>query len=569
MQPLAVPFSSFLHARLICLAIVVGWVGTALPSGNTYARDKPRLGAHAVVTANRAATSAAAKTLRLGGSAADAAIAAQLVLGVVEPQSSGIGGGAVVLYRESANGPVRAFDGLSRSPGAFDPQTLSAKSFSHSGAAIGIPGSLRLMEFLHSRYGKLPWSTLFEPAIEIASKGFEVSPYLARSLAAAVKRGYVPPAWLRDDTGGPVREGVPIRNQALALTMRAIAQDGADALYIRMAPEIVSVIRNAELPGAITEDDFRNYKVAERAPLCDNYHQIQICTFPPPSYGGIAVLELLGLLDRLHANDPDFLDVNFVHFFIEAGRIAEVDRADIVGDPDVEPVSAGALLDERFLRQRAKLIDAKTSIKDPIRAIAPDGRLGVTCFSTAKSPPPSTSQIAIVDSWGAALSMTTTININFGSWLSVQGFFLNDAMTNFTCARNQPAPNKRPETAMAPVIVLTKSGQTLMIGGSAGGGEIVDYVAQALLELTHGVLPLKALDTGHVSSAKAPYAGSPGRVELEQGRAIASLAPRLTELGHDVRTVPLESGLGFLVRKNGSWLGAADPRRDGTFDAAK
>jgi gamma-glutamyltranspeptidase / glutathione hydrolase len=553
----------------VCLAVLIQLIEFCLLSASSEARAQLNPGTHAVVTANPAATSAAEKILSLGGSAIDAAIAAQLVLGVVEPQSSGIGGGAVLLYRELANGPVRAFDGLARSPDAYDPKAASAKGFSHSGAAVGVPGSVQLMEFLHERYGRLPWRTLFEPAIELAGDGFSVSPYLARSLAAAVRGGFTPPPWLRDGAGQPVGEGAQIRNETLASTMREIAQNGPTALYVGMASEIVSSIRGASVPGAMTESDLQNYKVVERAPLCTTYHQLRVCAFPPPSYGGVFLLEMLGLLDHLHASAPNFLNVSFVHAFIEAGRIAEADRSDVVGDPDVENVSVAGLLDQSYLGRRAKLVDPKQSVKDPVGAGAIDGPPKPTCLSAAIPPPPSTSQISIVDRWGAALSMTTTINVNFGAWLAVGGYFLNDAMTNFNCATNRPASNKRPETSMVPVIVADKAGRTLLVGGSAGGAEIVDYVAQAVLELINEMSPLAALDAGHVSTARSPYSESPGRVELEKGRAVASLADQLEHLGHDVKIVPLESGLGFLVWKNGVWTGAADPRRDGTWAAGR
>jgi gamma-glutamyltranspeptidase/glutathione hydrolase len=372
----------------------------------------------------------------------------------------------------------------------------------------------------------------------------------------------VPPPWLLDNSGKAVSEGALIRNEVLAASMRVIAQHGPTAFYSEIGPDIVSAISNSSTPGVMTESDLQNYQAAERVPLCLNYHQIHLCTFPPPSYGGIAVLEILGLLNQLEAWPPDFLNVGFVHTFIEAGRIAEADRSDVVGDPDLGTASVAPLLDREYLEKRAALVDSTQSLRDPVGA--GNGSLRPTCLSAA-SPPPSTSQIAIVDRWGAALSMTTTINVNFGSWLTARGFFLNNAMTNFTCANNQPAGNKRSETSMAPVIATDRASRTILVGGSAGGGEIVDYVAQAILELIRGTPPLQALDAGHVSTARSPYSDSAGLVELEEGRAVASLMDRLVSLGHKVKVVPLESGLGFLKWQNGGWVGAADPRRDGNW----
>jgi gamma-glutamyltranspeptidase/glutathione hydrolase len=330
-----------------------------------------------------------------------------------------------------------------------------------------------------------------------------------------------------------------------------------------MAPELVSSIRSSSPPGVLAENDLRNYWPVERMPICASYDRMRLCAFPPPSYGGIAVLEILQILDQLHAGYPDFLNADFVHAFVEAGRIAEADRADTVGDPDIEKVLVAAFLDPRYIEQRAKLVSRQQSIKDPVEGGAISGPTRPTCLGTAAPPSPSTSQIVVVDRWGAALSMTTTINVNFGSWLTVRGFFLNNAMTNFTCATNRAAANKRPETSMAPVMAVDRAGHTVLVGGSAGGGEIVDYVAQAILQITHGITPLEALDTGHVSTSRAPYSNSAGRVELEDGRAVASLSDRLRKLGHDVRVTPLQSGLGFVKWQNGVWVGAADPRRGG------
>jgi gamma-glutamyltranspeptidase / glutathione hydrolase len=548
------------------LAIIFAAGGVSLATGATSA-ERHHLGAYAAVTANPLATSAAVRMLKDGGSAVDAAIAAQLVLGVVEPQSSGIGGGAVVLYREPARGPVRAFDGLARSPGAYDAQSSLKKGFSHSGAAVGVPGSVRLMGLLHTRYGRLPWGTLFEPAIQIASSGFRILPYLGRSLTAAIRGGFAPPPWLQDSSGAPLAIGALVRNEELAAAMQEIAQKGPDGFYVHLAPEIVSAVRESSIPGAMTEDDVAHYAAVERSPLCEKYAQIHVCTFPPPSFGGVVVLEMLELLDQLHAGPPNFLSASFVHTFVEAGRIAQADRLRSIGDPEQETVATAPLLSRSHISQRAMLIDPHHVLKNPPPGIGD----GASCANDADPPPPSTSQIAIVDRWGGALSMTTTINVNFGAWLPVRGFFLNDAMTNFTrpsdspCTANRPAGNKRPETSMAPVIVMDRTAQTTLLGGSAGGGEIVDYVAQSLLELAYGRSPLEALDSGHVSTARSPYLNTLGLVELEEGRSVASLATKLEALGHAVKVVPLPSGLGFLKWEHGAWVGAADPRRDGDW----
>jgi gamma-glutamyltranspeptidase/glutathione hydrolase len=342
-----------------------------------------------------------------------------------------------------------------------------------------------------------------------------------------------------------------------------------------MAAMIVSAVHGGSLAGTLSENDLASYSPVERSPLCSDYKKMMLCTFPPPSYGGVVVLEILRILERVPGLSDEFLDADFVHAFVEAGRIAETDRLDVVGDPDNGAPSVLPLLDGSYLDKRAESINRTVAATDPVQPGTPPGLYRPNCKSKPRPPSPSTSQLAIVDGEGGALSMTTTINVNFGSWLEVGGFFLNDALSNFTqpsdspCASNDPAGNKRPETSMAPVLATNADGQIIAVGGSAGAGEIVDYVALALTQILKGKSPLEALDAGHVSTARAAYSDSLGLVELEQGRSVAKLALSLSTRGHKIKVVPLESGLGFLVWRNGNWEGAADPRRDGDWSVAK
>ncbi|HEX4173018.1 MAG TPA: gamma-glutamyltransferase, partial [Acetobacteraceae bacterium] len=432
-----------------------------------------------------------------------------------------------------------------------------------TGPAVGVPGTLRMLEVMHRRYGRLPWRVLFEPAIALAEDGFAVPPYLARSLSASARAGMKPPDWLADNMGTAATLGALVHNPALAKTLRAVAANGVDALYSGLAEQMVAAVQPG---GHMTVEDLAGYQAVQREPLCLALRHATLCSFPPPSYGGVVVLEILGILERTPALAPSFLGPRFLHRFIEAGRMAEADRMDVVGDPDAGAVSVGALLTPARLMERAE------RIKDG--SVAADQRRG-RCDANDRPPEPSTSQVSVVDRWGDALAMTTTININFGSWRTVSGFFLNDAMTNFSpaspgdCSANAPAGGKRPETAMAPVIALHADGSVLLVGGSAGAGEIVDYVAQAVIELIGGEAPARALDDGHVSTARSSYADSAGEAELEPGRAIAQLADRLATMGHHVRTAPLPSGTAFIVARPGGWQGAADPRRDGSFAVSR
>jgi gamma-glutamyltranspeptidase / glutathione hydrolase len=433
------------------------------------------------------------------------------------------------------------------------PTQSASVGFPHSGAAVGVPGALRMLDLMHQRYGKLPWSSLFQRAIELADTGFAVSPYLSRSLAAASRTGMRVPAWLADNAGKALTEGAATRNPELAATLREIASRGADGLYVDLAHAVVTAVENSSVPGHMTIDDVTGYRAVEREVLCLALDQREICSVPPPSYGGVTVLEMLGILEQRRAAPSSFADLDFIHDFIEAGRLAEVDRMEIVGDPDLSAVAVRGLLNAEYLKARASLIRQDAALADPVSAGTPSGTSRPPCKQADQAPGPSTSEISIVDAFGNALAMTTTINANFGAWITTEGFILNDAMTNFarpvdgSCLANAPGGGKRAQTAMAPVIATDQSGAPVLVGGSAGAGEIVDYVAQAVLELLSGRPPAEALDDGHISTARAPYGDSAGVVELEQGRAVAQFVRPLQALGHKVRLVPLPSGTAFLV----------------------
>jgi gamma-glutamyltranspeptidase/glutathione hydrolase len=526
------------------------------------------------VTAHPLATRAALAMLEKGGSPIDAAIAAQMVLGVVEPQSSGPGGGTLVMHWDAAGRKLTSFDGLAAAPARVtaslrtdtDGKLLPSDAVQRGGRSVGVPGTVAVLAKVHARYGKLAWRELFEPAIAIAEKGFPMPRYLhgILSLPEAAKnhREFLSLYFAADGKPHPV--GTTIRNPEYARTMRRLAIGGPAAfLNAGGAEAIVAAAQRGHRPTLMTEPDLRDYRAEERDPVCAPFLAYKVCTMAPPSFGGILVLQLLQMVEARAGGRFDFDDPGFAHLYAEAGKLAQADRRQFVGDPEFVKVPVAALVDPAYTAQRARGIDparAATEVRPgtpvlPRTAFAPD----------ASDPVTTTSQIAVVDRGGNALSITTTINLNFGSRLAVDGFVLNNALTNFSAApkpgetiANQMAPRKRPVTSMAPTIVFDRQGAPVVVGGSAGGGPIVDYIASSLIEmLANDRTPAEALSRGHLSTAVA------GKVQLEAGTSAATLAPALAAKGHVVEEVRLLSGLGFLKRVPGGWIGAADPRRDG------
>jgi gamma-glutamyltranspeptidase/glutathione hydrolase len=366
----------------------------------------------------------------------------------------------------------------------------------------------------------------------------------------------------QDDSPLPV--GATIRNPAYAQSMRRLAFGGSSGFLDGAgAKSIVDAAQRGFRPSLMTEADLRDYRAVERDPVCAPFLSYRVCTMAPPSYGGLIVLQVLQMVEARAGGRFDFDDAQFAHLYAEAGKLAQADRRQFVGDPGFVRVPVAALADPAYARGRAAAIDPARAGKD-VRPGKPE--LAKAAFAPDESDPvTATSQIAIADRAGNALSITTTTNLNFGSRLMVDGFTLNNALTNFSAApkpgetiANQMAPGKRPVTSMAPTIVFGRDGKPLVVGGSAGGGPIVDYIAASLVEmLANDRTPAEALARGHLSTAVA------GKVQFEKGTSAAGLAPALAARGHVVEEVPLVSGLGFLKRTREGWIGAADPRRDG------
>lgn len=528
-------------------------------------------------SANPFATRAAIEMLDRGGNAVDAVVAAQMVLGLVEPQMSGLGGGTVLIYWDASQRKLVSFDGLAAAPGrttaslrtALDGSLVPRAAVYTGGRSVAVPGTLPMLAEVHRRYGKLPWPMLFEPAIALAEKGFPLPEFLRR----IVELDHVDPratpdlAMYFDAEGHPLPIGTIVRNPQYAQTLRRIAAHGVDGMLGDGGAErIVAAAQRGPLPSLLTVDDLRGYRPAEREPICAPFLAYRVCTVPPPSYGGIYLLQALQMMQSRSGGHYDFDDPAFVHLFVEAGKLARADRAKYVGDPAFTPVPTAGLVAAGYARMRAASIDAVAANPHPRAGLPADANAALTPMEPMLMA--GTSQLTVADGSGDVVAMTTTNNLGFGSRLMVDGYVLNDALTNFSAApkpgeraANAMAPFKRPFTSMAPAIVFDASGEVFAAGGSAGGGPIPDYIGQGWIAmLANHATPEEAIVMGHVSTATT------GKIVVEQGTEAERLAAPLRSLGHDVVVAPLLSGAGYIERSNGGWIGAADPRRGGDVE---
>jgi len=523
-------------------------------------------------SANPHATEAGDRIQRMGGSAIDVAIATQLVLALTEPQSSGIGGGAFIVYYDAKSGTLTTYDGRETAPASTDQNRFMKGSHAmrlrdaiNSGLSVGTPGVLRVLELAHKQHGKLPWEQLFQPAIELAEKGFPVSPRLARLIAKNKELPKQKAAAAYFMPGGePLQVGQILKNPEFAAVLRRVAKEGADAFYKgEIARDIVAAVHAHQVPGDLSEEDLANYKAREREPVCGNYRIYRVCGMPPPSSGGIGVLQILGMLEQHPIGELKPNTAEAVHYFSEAGRLAYADRDYYLGDPDFVHVPVAALLDPAYLAERGAKIDPEYSM-GRAEPGDPEGKLATLGRDNAFDIP-STSHISIVDAEGNALSMTTTIESEFGSKIFVHGFLLNNQLTDFSLTpsdkdgrlrANRVQAGKRPRSTMSPMIVF-RDDKPYMLVGSPGGSAIINYVAKTLI----GVL-----DWGlNVQDAiSLPNMGSRNKqTELEAGTVLENLQPKLEEMGHEVNVLPFPSGVQAIVIENGKLTGGADPRREG------
>jgi gamma-glutamyltranspeptidase/glutathione hydrolase len=562
-----------------------------------------------VVAAHPEAARAGAEVLRNGGSAIDAAIAVQATLTLVEPQSSGLGGGAFLLYYDAPSKKLTAFDGRETAPAAATPKLFlddKGKPYSFpaallGGRSVGVPGVVRMLSMVHGRYGKKPWRELFEPAAALADRGFDVTPRLHMLIsldpvmpALPALRGY----FFRAD-GWPLNVGERLANKPLAETLRAVGEGGADAFYTGpIAADIVGTVQKArrpsltrgafnlvvrqlgvaaegeptvDAPGTLALQDLADYRALEKEPLCVPYHRFRICSAPPPS-GGVTVLEVMRLLEPLELSKRTEGSADELALLLGAEALGEADRDRWIGDPAFVQVPFEGLLDEGYVSERRKLLSAERAPAN-VEAGVPPGAVTATEKGEAFEVP-STSHFVVVDADGSVATMTTSIEFGFGSHLMARGFVLNNQLTDFAftpekngkTVANAVAPGKRPRSAMSPTLVLDENGAPVLAVGSPGGPRIIGYVAQTLVSvLDHGARPSDAIARPHVV-----YAG--GKAEIEDigwsdQKARDQLAEALKARGFNVNVTSENSGLHAVGWTPDGVLPGIDPRREGVAAA--
>ena len=531
-----------------------------------------------VAAAHPLASQAGTAMLAKGGSAVDAAIATQLMLGLVEPQSSGIGGGAFMLHWQAEQQKMTTYDGREIAPAAATPllftaqgKTMDWRDAYVGGKSVGVPGVIAMLYQAHQQYGKLPWADLFTDTINAAEQGFKVSGRTANQLKMGWNKGvsvfFDSRTYFFPD-GKPLTEGALLKNPAYARTLRLIAEKGPDAFYKgELAKAISERVQTAEInPGLLTEADLAAYKVVQRDAVCIPYRVYKVCGMAPPSSGGIAVLQMLGILANfdLAKIAPD--SVQATHLLAQAAKLAFADRDRYLADPDFVTVPVAGMLESNYLKQRAALI-APDKAGSPAIAGEPEG---APERITAVSPElPNTSHFSIVDADGNAVSMTTSIENVFGSGLMVGGFLLNNQLTDFSLSpqkqgylvANRVEAGKRPRSSMAPMMVFNADGSLKLLTGSPGGSRIINYVGQSIVAILDWKLDVQqALNLPRLTHRNDYLA-------LEKGTALAAQQAMLEDMGYKVQLQDLNSGIHAIMLTKQGLQGAADPRREGSVAA--
>ena len=526
-----------------------------------------------VSVANPHAAAAGARVLSEGGTAADAMVAVQAVLGLVEPQSSGIGGGAFLVWYDSKSGEITTLDGRETAPLAATPRLFQNENGERlkfwdavvGGRSVGVPGTPALMEAAHKKWGQNSWNSLFSEAIDLADNGFAVSPRLAALVARDAERlgRFSDTADYFFPNEQPLVEGHLLTNPAYADLMRRMAKDGAEVIYSGdIARAIIDTVRGAEKnPGVLSLTDLQIYKVKERPAVCAPFRGYQVCGMGPPSSGALTVGQILGLLNQFppgSSNDPQTL-----RLIGDASRLAFADRGRYMADSDFVPMPIKGLLAQDYLSERAKLLNGPDALTEAVPG-NPEYSHASLWADDVSLELPSTSHISIVDRFGNALSMTTTIENSFGSRLMAHGFLLNNELTDFSFSShrngvpiaNRVEPGKRPRSSMSPTIIL-KDGRPTLVIGSPGGSRIIGYVAEAIVaHIDWGMNIQAAVSIPHAINRFGTY-------DLEKGTSLEAMVAPLEELGYKVNLRSLNSGLHAISIGENGLFGGADPRREG------
>ena len=524
-------------------------------------------------SANPLATEAGYEILKRGGSAIDAMIAMQTTLSLTEPQSSGLGGGAFLVYWDNKAKKLTTFDARETAPKSATPELfldengkpLAFMKAVVGGRSVGVPGIPKLLEDTHKRYGKLPWQSLFDKPIQLAEQGFAVSPRMSQSIEQNKEslQRYPQTAAYFLPNGAPLAAGAVLKNPEFAQSMKLLAKEGSAPFYHgKPAQNMVNTITGvADNPGKITLADFKNYRVIERTPVCSPYREYEVCGMGAPSSGGIALSQILGILQTQDMKKLGTENIHSWRWIGDASRVAFADRDYYVADPDFVTVPTKALISQSYLNSRAQEIRATDKALPQINA----GKLSNQFAAGKPVELPSTSHIVVVDKEGNVVSMTTSIENAFGSTLMANGYLLNNELTDFAfnpanaegkVVANSVAGGKRPRSSMAPTIVM-KNGEPYMAVGSPGGSRIIGYVAKTLVaHIDWGMDIQTAISLPNMLNRGSSY-------EIEQNTAAAERAPQLEQLGYKVQVRDLNSGVqGIVIGQNGL-QGGADPRREG------
>ena len=567
----------FIAASFLATAAVAQPIPKDADSGPIQAASSAGAGPFKAVVsaAHPLASEAGLSILKRGGSAADAAIATMLALTVVEPQSSGIGGGGFIVY-QPANGPVGSIDGREKAPGVASPgqflgpdgKPMPFMQAATGGRSVGVPGNVALAAEAHKKWGKLPWATLFEPAIKLA-EGFTISPTMARFIAfgqdSLKQAGPEGRALYYDKDGAPLKAGTTFRNDKLAATLRLIAAKGADAFYKGpIAASIVKTVSTADAnPTALTLADLAAYKAEVRAPVCGTYRQYKICGMGPPSSGGTGVLAMLKQLERFDMTGLGKDNPVSWHLFGESQRLAYADREKWIGDPGFVAVPTKGLADPAYLGARSALINAgdrMAKAEAGMPAGAPTARVNAADNEVA-----GTTNFAVADSAGNITTWTSTVEKTFGSGLVAEGFVLNNELTDFNFApedqgkltANHVQPGKRPRSAMSPTIVYDSSGKAILAIGAAGGVTIIAQVTKAIIGVLDWGLPVEE------AIALPQLIAIGDRFAVEKGTMLETMIPAFTAIGHKPVATALPLKLNGVQRVAGGWRGGADARGEG------